>query len=59
MGGYGFYVWGSMAVTFLLMALEMWQARQAHRHTLNQLQHLMELDAHDAASAPTHSGSAS
>ena len=59
MGGYGFYVWGSKAMTFLLMALEMWQARQARQHTLNQLQHLMELDAHDTAAAHPHPGSAS
>jgi heme exporter protein D len=24
MGGYGFYVWGSFGVTFLVMALELW-----------------------------------
>ena len=29
MGGYGLYVWGSMGVTFLLMALEVFLARQA------------------------------
>ena len=27
MGGYGLYVWGSMGVTFLLMALEVFLAR--------------------------------
>ena len=25
MGGYGFYVWGSFGVTFICMALELWQ----------------------------------
>ncbi len=24
MGGYGFYVWGSFGITFLMMALELW-----------------------------------
>ena len=29
MGGYGLYVWGSMGATSLLMALEVFLARQA------------------------------
>ena len=37
MGGYAVYVWGSLGVTALLMALEVWQARWAHRAVLNQL----------------------
>jgi heme exporter protein D len=37
MGGYAVYVWGSVGVTALLMALEVWQARWAHRALLNQL----------------------
>ncbi len=37
MGGYAVYVWGSMGVTALLMALEVWQARWAHRLVLRQL----------------------
>ena len=37
MGGYGVYVWGSVGVTALLMALEVWQARRSHRQTLAQL----------------------
>lgn len=45
MGGYGFYVWGSMAVTALLMALEVWQARMARREALRQVQSQMALDA--------------
>ena len=24
MGGYGFYVWGSFGITFLVMAIEIW-----------------------------------
>ena len=37
MGGYAVYVWGSVGVTALLMALEVWQARWAHRAVLAQL----------------------
>ena len=45
MGGYGFYVWGSMGVTALLMALEVWQARAARRAALQQVQAHQALDA--------------
>ncbi len=38
MGGYAVYVWGSVGVTALLMALEVLQARWAHRAVLSQLQ---------------------
>jgi heme exporter protein D len=37
MGGYAVYVWGSVGVTALLMALEVLQARWAHRAMLKQL----------------------
>ena len=37
MGGYAVYVWGSVGVTALLLALEVLQARWAHRALLNQL----------------------
>ena len=37
MGGYGVYVWGSMGMTVLLLALEVWQARVSRRQTLAQL----------------------
>ena len=37
MGGYAVYVWGSVGVTALLMALEVLQARWAHRTVLTQL----------------------
>ena len=37
MGGYAVYVWGSVGVTSLLLAVEVWQARWAHRVVLNQL----------------------
>ncbi len=38
MGGYAVYVWGSVGVTALLMAIEVWQARWAHRLALRQVQ---------------------
>mgnify|MGYP003330624994 CR=1 FL=1 len=34
MGGYGVYVWGSMAVTALCLVVEVWLARQAQRQAL-------------------------
>jgi heme exporter protein D len=37
MGGYAVYVWGSVGVTAVLLALEVWQARWAHRAVLTQL----------------------
>ncbi len=37
MGGYAVYVWGSVGVTALLLAVEVWQACWAHRLVLNQL----------------------
>jgi heme exporter protein D len=37
MGGYAVYVWGSVGVTALLLAVEVWQARWAHRAVLIQL----------------------
>ena len=37
MGGYAVYVWGSVGVTALLLALEVLQARWAHRRVLRQL----------------------
>ena len=37
MGGYAVYVWGSVGVTALLMVVEVWQARWAHRLVLRQV----------------------
>ncbi len=37
MGGYAVYVWGSVGVTALLMAFEVWQAGAARRAVLKQL----------------------
>ena len=43
MGGYGLYVWGSYAVTLLLMLAEPWLAVQRHQQALRQAkQHLDE-----------------
>jgi heme exporter protein D len=36
MGGYGLYVWGSYAVTLLLMGFEPWLARRRHAQALAQ-----------------------
>ncbi|TCS73306.1 heme exporter protein D [Sulfuritortus calidifontis] len=40
MGGYGLYVWGSFAVTALVIVIEVVQLRQAGRQTLQQLKRL-------------------
>ena len=45
MGGYAVYVWGSVGVSVLLMALEVAQARLARRAVLRQVQAQMALDA--------------
>ena len=37
MGGYGFYVWGSYGVTFLLLAIEVLWVRKTRREVLQQL----------------------
>lgn len=34
MGGYGLYVWGSVAACALLMTVEPWLARRRHRLAL-------------------------
>jgi heme exporter protein D len=47
MGGYAIYVWGSMGVTAALLALEVWQARAAHRRALRELAQLHALNESD------------
>ena len=50
MGGYAVYVWGSVGVTAFLMAVEVLQARWAHRAMLKQLkteQAVAQLPAED------------
>jgi heme exporter protein D len=37
MGGYGFYVWGSYAVTFALLAAEIVLLKVRRREIMNQL----------------------
>jgi heme exporter protein D len=37
MGGYGFYVWGSYVVTFVLLAIEVAWLRSARREVMRQL----------------------
>jgi heme exporter protein D len=44
MGGYAVYVWGSVGVTAALMAIEVWQARQARRAALQQVRAQIDLD---------------
>jgi heme exporter protein D len=44
MGGYALYVWGSFGVTFLLMALEVWQARASWREELANLTDAIHID---------------
>ena len=47
MGGYGFYVWGSYAVTFVLIAVEVALLRARRREIMNQLRR-MESSRHGA-----------
>jgi heme exporter protein D len=51
MGGYGLYVWGSMVVTFLLMALEVFMARQARLQAERELQQAQALNQQDGEAA--------
>ena len=44
MGGYAVYVWGSVGVTVLLLAIEVAVARAARREALQQVRAHMELD---------------
>ncbi len=37
MGGYGFYVWGSFGVTFLVMAIELWLLNKRCQHTSQEV----------------------
>jgi heme exporter protein D len=48
MGGYALYVWGSFAVTALLMAIEVWQARRQRIDTLLALHRERDLQAREA-----------
>jgi heme exporter protein D len=37
MGGYGFYVWGSFAVTFIAMAIELWLINHRRKNVTRTL----------------------
>jgi heme exporter protein D len=47
MGGYGLYVWGSMGGTFLLMALEVFLARQARLQAEREVRQVQALNPQD------------
>ena len=47
MGGYGLYVWGSMGVTFVLMALEVFLARQARLQAEREVRQAQALNPQD------------
>ena len=51
MGGYGLYVWGSMGVTFLLMALEVFLARQARLRAEREVLQPQALNRQDGEAA--------
>ena len=51
MGGYGLYVWGSMGVTFLLMALEVFVARQARLQAEREVRQAQALNRQDGETA--------
>jgi len=47
MGGYGLYVWGSMGVTFLLMALEVFLARLSRLQAEREVRQAQALNPQD------------
>ena len=51
MGGYGLYVWGSMAMTFVLMGLEVFQARQARLQAEREVRQARALHQQDGEAA--------
>jgi heme exporter protein D len=51
MGGYGLYVWGSMGVSFLLMALEVFLARQARLRAEREVLQTQALNQRDGEAA--------
>jgi heme exporter protein D len=51
MGGYGLYVWGSMGVTLVLMALEVLQARQARLQAEREVRQARALNEQDGEAA--------
>ncbi len=53
MGGYGLYVWGSMGMTFGLMAIEILWVKQARSQALKQVS--LEIAAAQAPAKEWHS----
>jgi heme exporter protein CcmD len=51
MGGYAVYVWGSVGVSFALLALEVWWVRRVRARTLAWLRAEQLAKAHDPAGA--------
>ncbi|NWG86066.1 MAG: heme exporter protein CcmD [Hydrogenophilaceae bacterium] len=49
MGGYGLYVWGSFAVTALVIAIEVVLLRQSSRQTVQRLKRLNKWENLDEA----------
>lgn len=55
MGGYGVYVWGSMGVSFVALALEVALVRVGRHHALQAVCEHMDVQAEDMASQVTAS----
>jgi heme exporter protein CcmD len=53
MGGYGLYVWGSIGMTFGLMAIEMLWVKQARSQALKQV--ALEIEAAQTPAKEWHS----
>ena len=49
MGGYGLYVWGSYAVTAVVLALEVWLVLRRGRTSLRHAGHSQDAGAHSVA----------
>ncbi len=52
MGGYGSYVWASLAVFLTVMAVELWSARAQQRRQLAQVRDRMRRSAARSRNAP-------
>jgi heme exporter protein CcmD len=47
MGNYGFYVWSSFALTFLVVVISDWRAREYHKQIYHDIE--VRLKAHGDA----------
>ena len=45
MGGFGFYIWTSFGITFLLMLAEIFYLRQERKTNLKRIQRLHRMNA--------------